>query len=86
MLKERLIRDLISGGLMFTVTFEKDNGEERTINGRRGVIRYLTGNGRRNTDESLINLYSIRDKGYRNFRINKVKSIAAKGLVVNFKE
>lgn len=39
------LRNLMSNGKFFTVTFTKKNGELRTINGRCGVHKYVKGVG-----------------------------------------
>lgn len=62
--------DLIksTNGKFFTVTFTKANGTQRTING----------NVKKNSVSTLgfINVYSMKDKGYRNVNSQTIKSVS----------
>lgn len=58
-----------SNGKMITVTFVKNNGEQRTINGnyrkaQKSQLGYLT-------------VYSMKDGGYRTVNTRTIKSVKA---------
>ena len=57
-----------TNGKIFTVTFTKNNGTERTINGN------VKGNSI--TPLGYINIYSMSDKGYRNVNSRTIKSVS----------
>ena len=67
---------LASNGKFFGVTFTKKNGETRDMTARRGVTRYVTGEGFKYAPEAygLITVYDIAKKDYR--MVNK-KTITA---------
>ena len=77
---------LVSTGQFCTVTFVTASGELRTVNGRTGVTKYLTGTGKRTeaTNKKYLLLYTRN--GSRSFnaprnisRVNIV-SIKAHGI------
>ena len=55
-----------SKGRFFTVTFVKNNGNTRTINGSR----------KNQTPLGNITMYSAKDKGYRTVNPNTIKSLS----------
>lgn len=58
---------LANGGKFFGVTFTKKNGDSRNMTARRGVTRYVTGEGLKYapSDYGLITVYDVNAKGYR---------------------
>ena len=66
----------------FTIRFvKKSTGEVRTLNGRKGVKKYLKGGG--SSSPSHIRKVWDRQKGeYRSFDIRTLISVSCKGQVV----
>lgn len=79
---ENLIRQ--SNGKFMTVTFRKQDGSTRTLNGRIGV-RY---NGKRTeprydgTNQPYYLLWSPQERGYRRIKADEIIAVATGGLVV----
>lgn len=82
MIREHVL-DLVNNGSIFTVIFEKSNGELRTITGRINVKKHLKGGRKTFSDEekNLITIYSFKDKGYRSFKAGKIKELRARKMV-----
>ncbi len=63
------LRKLIesTNGRIFSITFKKKNGDERTINGRLDVNKYVTGKGLafNPNRRGLIVVYDFAKKDYR---------------------
>lgn len=64
-----------SKGKFFTVTFLKKDSTERTIN-----ANYKTG---RKSPLGYINVYSMKDKGYRNINAQTIRSVSINGNTYN---
>ena len=82
----RIAQSLASTGQFCTVTFVKENGEIRTINGRTGVKKYLKGNKRSELAEKLYLLIWTRNGSRsfdapRNIARNRIISIKAHGVL-----
>ena len=76
---------LVQTGQFCTVTFIKENGEIRTINGRTGVKKYLKGYQRSAKAEALYLLVWTRDGSRkfdapRNIARDRIISIKAHGI------
>lgn len=70
----------IPNGSIFSVTFIKKNGEERLMNCRKGVRKYLNPNPSRPRPEmppEEITVYDLKNKGYRMFNMNTTTKIKA---------
>lgn len=65
-------------GKFFTVTFKKANGEVRTINGN-----YKT--PRRPNPLGYLNIYSMKDKGYRNVNPQTILSVSVNNTTYKVK-
>jgi hypothetical protein len=79
---DTIIRE--SAGKFVTVTFEKLDMTERTINGRIGVRHKGTpAPYRRDTDDNeYLLLWSVRDRGYRRISGRRILRVAAGGTVL----
>lgn len=90
----RIAQSLASTGQFCTVTFVKENGEIRTINGRTGVKKYLKGGHRSAKAEALYLLIWTRNGSSkfdapRNIARDRIVSIKAHGVLAkknNFSE
>jgi hypothetical protein len=71
-------------GRFCTITFEKHDLSERTINGRIGVhYRGQPAAHRMDSkDDTFLLLWSVRDRGYRRISGRRIKRIAAEGIVI----
>lgn len=69
----------VSNGKLFSVTFIKKNGEERTMLARTGVTKYLRGGVNRNPNPHHLIVYSMHDKGYRTINLNTIVKLKANG-------
>jgi len=86
-------RDLV-GGQFFTVTFEKKDGTTRTLNGRLGVSKYVSGKGLAFDPESrgmivvfdphAVGKKGKNDKGYRMVTLDRVKELKCGGQTYTF--
>ena len=67
----------------FTIRFvKKSTGEIRTLNGRKGVTKFLKGSGSNKRPDHLRVVWD-RNKGeYRSFDIRTLISVSCKGQVV----
>jgi len=72
--------DLNSNKFM-TITFLKNDGSLRVINGRLGVTKYLVG-GKKTTGDNYITIYSLADKGYRNINKANILSVKTAGVTI----
>ena len=72
---------LAQGDKFFTVTFIKKNGEERILNGRRGVVKYTTGEGLKfaPADYGLLTVYDMQAKGYRMITCGNITALKIGG-------
>ena len=75
-----LIREY--GNSFFSVTFTKKNGELRKLNGRRGVTKYVTGEGLKYAPSGygLLTVYDIQAKGYRMINANTITALKIRGI------
>lgn len=65
-------------GKFFTVTFKKANGQVRTINGN-----YKT--PRRPNPLGYLNIYSMKDRGYRNVNPQTITEVRVNNIVYKVK-
>ena len=74
---------LANGGKFFGVTFTKKNGAERNMTARRGVTRYVTGEGLKYapSDYGLLNVYDVNAKGYRMVNSQTLTALRINGEV-----
>jgi hypothetical protein len=69
-----------SNGKMVTVSFIKQDGTTRVLNGRLGVKKYLKG-GKLNTNtDEYINIYDVQNKGYRSVNRNTIVALRMQGI------
>lgn len=78
------------GNTFFTVVFEKTNGEPRTLTGRLGVHKYVTGNGKPfkgGEGETVIRVWEVLPGGqgqYRSFDVTRLRRLRCRGTEINF--
>jgi hypothetical protein len=72
-----------SKGQIFSVTFRKKNGEIRDMNCRRGVSKYVTGEGLKFNPASrnLVNVFDMQKRAYRFININTLMQVRCNGNV-----
>lgn len=78
----------IPKGSIFTVEFEKANGELRTMNCRTGVKSRLTPNPKRakpEMPENQVTVFDLQKDGYRHFNVNTTRRITAYGTTFEVK-
>lgn len=69
-----------SNGKMVTVTFIKQDGSTRILNGRLGVKKYLKG-GKSSVDANeYISIYDVQNKGYRSVNRNTIVALRMQGI------
>lgn len=69
-----------SNGKMVTVTFIKQDGSTRILNGRLGVKKYLKG-GKSSVDANeYISIYDVQNKGYRSVNRNTIVALRMQGV------
>ena len=69
-----------SNGKMVTVSFIKQDGTTRVLNGRLGVKKYLKG-GKLNTNtDEYISIYDVKNKGYRSVNRNTIVALRMQGI------
>lgn len=69
-----------SNGKMVTVSFIKKDGSLRILNGRLGVKKYLKG-GKINTNtDEYINIYDVKNSGYRSINRNTIVALRMQGI------
>ena len=66
---------LQSAGRFVTVTFEKKNGELRTLTGRLGVTKHLKGGTSTLNADAYITIYDVVNKGYRAINRETIRSV-----------
>ena len=69
-------------GKFFTAKFVKANGEERTMNCRFGVTKYLKGGLDHNDRTKYLTVYDVQKKGYRNIPVQRLIEINCGNLSV----
>lgn len=74
-----------NNGMLFSVTFIKDNGAERKMVARLGVRKYVNGNGLKYNAESRNNIvvFSMKDDGWRTINIDRLLKVKAYGITLN---
>lgn len=75
---ERL-KSFVSNGKIFSVTFIKKNGEERTMLARTGVTKHLKGGKRTNHNIDQLVVWSMQDNGYRTINLDTIIKLKANG-------
>lgn len=79
-----------SNGRFMTITFRKNNGQLRTINGRVGVyhdgLPALHRYDSFGTQSYYFLIWSVRDRGFRRINAEKVVRIASQGTVLYNRE
>ena len=73
------LKRFVSNGRIFSVTFIKKNGEERTMLARTGVTKHLKGGTRRNNNIDHLIVWSMQDKAYRTINLSTVTKLKANG-------
>ena len=69
-----------SNGKMVTVSFIKQDGSLRVLNGRLGVKKYLKG-GKSSVDTNeYISIYDVQNKGYRSVNRNTIVALRMQGV------
>lgn len=69
-----------SNGKMVTVSFIKQDGSLRVLNGRLGVTKYLKG-GKSSVDANeYISIYDVQNKGYRSVNRNTIVALRMQGV------
>ncbi len=69
-----------SNGKMVTVSFIKQDGSLRVLNGRLGVKKYLKG-GKATVDaKEYISIYDVQNKGYRSINRNTIVALRMQGI------
>lgn len=69
-----------SNGKMVTVTFIKQDGKTRVLNGRLGVKKYLKGGKLSTNTDEYINIYDVQNKGYRSVNRNTIVALRMQGI------
>jgi hypothetical protein len=73
------LKRFVSNGRIFSVTFIKKNGEERTMLARTGVTKHLKGGTRMNNNPDHLVVWSMRDNGYRTINLETITKLKANG-------
>ena len=85
---DRIIEE--SKGKFMTITFRKNNGDLRTINGRIGVFYEGMASDHRYDSlekrQAYFLIWSVRERGYRRVNADNVISIRSQGTEVRLKE
>lgn len=68
-----------SNGKMVTVSFIKQDGSLRTINGRIGVHKYTKGSSNKKNSQ-YITFYDVKNKGYRSINRDTITGIRCQGI------
>ena len=73
------LKRFVSNGRIFSVTFIKKNGEERTMVARTGVAKYLVGGKRMNNNPNHLVVWSFGDRSYRTINLETITKLKANG-------
>ena len=68
-------------GKFFTIVFQKKDGSIRTLNGRRGVVKYLKGTGGNKMPNRLRTVWERPILNYRSFDVNRLIEVRAHGRI-----
>ena len=69
-----------SNGKMLTVTFIKQDGTERILNGRIGVHKYIKGSSLKKNSTQYITMYDVQNKGYRSVDRDAIVAVRCEGI------
>jgi WYL_2, Sm-like SH3 beta-barrel fold len=69
-----------SNGKMVTVTFIKQDGSTRVLNGRLGVKKYLKGGKSAVNPNEYISIYDVQNKGYRSINRSTIIGLRMQGI------
>lgn len=69
-----------SNGKMVTVTFIKNDGSERILNGRMGVTKYIKGSSLKKNSTEYITIYDVQNKGYRSVDRDTIVAVRCNGI------
>lgn len=69
-----------SNGKMLTVTFVKQDGATRTLNGRLGVRKYIKGSSLKKSSNDYITIYDVQNKGYRSVNRDTIVAVRCEGI------
>ena len=69
-----------SNGKMLTVTFLKQDGTERVLNGRLGVRKYIKGSSLNKNSAEYITMYDVKNKGYRSVNRDTIVAVRCDGI------
>jgi hypothetical protein len=69
-----------SNGKMLTVTFIKQDGTERVLNGRIGVRKYIKGSTLNKNSTDYITMYDVQNKGYRSVNRDSIVAVRCEGI------
>lgn len=72
-----------SDGQFVSVTFVKQNGDVRKLNGRLGVVKYLKNPQHKSESTKYINIYDVQNGGYRNIDRNNILEICASKITAS---
>ena len=78
-LEQSKLKQLLSNGRFFTVTFTKKDGTTRKFTCRTGVTKHLRGGTRKNTNPNHLIVWSVADKGYRTVDIDAITKLKFNG-------
>lgn len=83
-----IIESLVSTGKIFSATFTKADGSERTMSCRVGVQKNLKGVGLKYDTRKAHNLvvWDMNANGYRTIKTDRLKSIRIEGETYNFEQ
>lgn len=72
---------MTAGNTFFSVDFHKKNGELRRLTGRRGVNKFVTGEGLKYapSDYDLMTVYDTVNQGYRMISIKNIQALRIRG-------
>jgi len=73
------LKRFVSNGKIFSVTFIKKNGEERTMLARTGVAKHLVGGKRMNNNPNHLVVWSFGDRSYRTINLETITKLKANG-------
>jgi S-adenosylmethionine:tRNA-ribosyltransferase-isomerase (queuine synthetase) len=69
-----------SNGKMVTVTFVKNDGSVRVLNGRMGVKKYIKGSSLKKNSTEYITIYDVKNEGYRSVNRDTIVAVRCNGI------